>query len=135
MLGESGLLLDERLVDQQLRRSRRQLLQPPRIDLLLQRAEVSLHAIYADGQAVLQREVLGMLRQDGSVRARDNVSNSVSLGIDVPEMSLLASTALRCSTSGLLVIQGRRVIDSSKRAVTTDVQVRRAYFVRKRLFG
>ena len=74
VLGKTQFVLDERLVDQQLCRSRRQLHRLPFLDLLLQRPEVPLHPVDADGQAVFQREVLGMLREHGSVRACDDLS-------------------------------------------------------------
>jgi hypothetical protein len=61
VFGKSRLVLDEGLVDQQLGRSRRQLQRSPFLDLLLQRNEVPLHPIDADGQAVFMREVLRML--------------------------------------------------------------------------
>src|SRR5215469_9582499 len=67
VLGKARLLLDERLVDEQLSRSRRQLHASPFLYLLLQGSKVPLHAINANGQAVLQREVLGVLRQDCGV--------------------------------------------------------------------
>src|SRR5271157_5177525 len=67
MLRKPRLVLDERLVDQQLCRSRRQLQRLPFFDLLLQRPEVPLHPIDTDGQAVFEREVLRMLSENGSV--------------------------------------------------------------------
>jgi hypothetical protein len=67
VLRKPQFVLDERLVDQQLCRGRGQLHRPPLLHLLLQRPEVPLHPIDADGQAVFQREVLGMLREHGSV--------------------------------------------------------------------
>jgi hypothetical protein len=67
VLGKPRLLLDEGLIDQQLGRRRGQLHRTPLVHLLLQRPEVPLHPIDADGQAVFEREVLGMLSQNGSV--------------------------------------------------------------------
>src|ERR1035438_9169299 len=74
VLRKPQFVLDERLVDQQLCRSRRQLQRLPFFDLLLQRPEVSLHLIDADGQTVFDREVLRMLSENGSVHARGQVS-------------------------------------------------------------
>ena len=54
VLGKPGLLLDERLIDQKLCRGRGQLQGTPFLDLLLQRSEVPLHAVHADGQAVFE---------------------------------------------------------------------------------
>src|SRR5208337_4739938 len=67
VLWKSRLLLDERLVNQQLGRSRRQLQRLPFLDLLLQRSEVPLHPIDTDSQAVFEGEVLGMLRENGRI--------------------------------------------------------------------
>ena len=61
------LLLDECLVEQQLGSRRGQLHRLPLFYLLLQRPEVGLHAIDTYGQAVLQRELLGMLGQNRSI--------------------------------------------------------------------
>jgi hypothetical protein len=54
MLRKPRLLLDERLVDQQLGSSRSQMHRTPLLHLLLQRPEVSLHPIDTDGQAVFE---------------------------------------------------------------------------------
>jgi len=64
MLGKACFFLDERLVDEELGRGRGQLYRLPFLYLLLQRSEVSLHPVDTDGQAVFQREMLGMLCQD-----------------------------------------------------------------------
>src|SRR5215469_10179741 len=63
MLGKPSFFLNERLVDEQLGRSRRQLNRPPFLYLLLQRSKVPLHPIYANSKAVLKREVLRVLCQ------------------------------------------------------------------------
>ena len=75
VLGKPRLLLDERLIDQQLGSSRGQLHGTPLVHLLLQRTKVPLHPVNPDGQAVFQREVLGMLREHMSVRAWDTKDN------------------------------------------------------------
>src|SRR6516225_11275613 len=67
MLGKPCFLLNECLVDQQLGRSRGQLHGLPFLYLLLQRSKVSLHPIDTNGQAIFQREMLGMLCQDWGV--------------------------------------------------------------------
>ena len=67
VFGKPSLLLDERLVDQQFGGSCGQVHSPPLLDLVLQRPEVTLHPIQTNGQAVLQREVLGMLGQNRGI--------------------------------------------------------------------
>ena len=64
VLRKPCLFFYECLVDQQLGSSIRQLHRLPLLDLLLQRTEVPLHPVDPNGQAVLQREVLGMLGED-----------------------------------------------------------------------
>jgi len=74
VLGKPGFFLNECQVDEQLGCSRRQLHRSPFLYLLLQRTKVSLHPVDTDGQAVFQREMLGMLCQDWGVRPWDDVS-------------------------------------------------------------
>ena len=76
MLGKPGLFLDECLVDQQLGRRAGQLHSSPLINLLFQRTKVPLDPVDTNGQAVLQREVLGMLGQNRGIRTLDDVSKS-----------------------------------------------------------
>ena len=67
MLGESRFLLDDGLVDEQFCRSVSQLGRFPSFNLLLQGAKVSLHTVHSNSEAVLQQEILRVLRQDGRV--------------------------------------------------------------------
>ena len=67
MLRESRFVLDEGLVDEQFCRSLSQLSRLPSLNLPLQGAKVSLHAVYSYSEAVLQQEILRVLRQDRSV--------------------------------------------------------------------
>ena len=64
---ESRLVLDEGLIDEQFCRRVRQLHRLPLLNLLLQGAEVPLHAVDSHCQAVLQQEVFGVFREDRRV--------------------------------------------------------------------
>jgi hypothetical protein len=52
----------------------------PFLDLPLQRSGVPLNLINADGQAVVEVEVLRVLRENGRVHAGDNVTKPASFG-------------------------------------------------------
>ena len=74
MYGSVQVAFNERPIDDQLGGRGRQLLIAPLFHLAPHRFEVALHAVHADSQAVLQREVLRVLGQDRGERAWDNVS-------------------------------------------------------------
>ena len=61
MAGDFELSLDESPIDSELRGFIGQLACAPSIHLPSHRFEVALHAVNADGKAVLQSEILGVL--------------------------------------------------------------------------
>ena len=64
VLRKPQFVLDERLVDDQLRHRGGQLPPLPLFNLAFEGLEVALDSVYADGKRILNREVLGMLRED-----------------------------------------------------------------------
>ena len=72
---------------------------PPLAYLLLQRTEVSLHPVDPDGQAVFQREVLGMLREHGGI-ARLLAKNLNWRGLGSGKSTAESQNARRYRNSG-----------------------------------
>jgi hypothetical protein len=66
--------VDERIVKDQLCALVRDLRLPPRLNLALQRLEVSLNPVHADRERVNEIESLGVLGQHRREQAWDNVS-------------------------------------------------------------
>jgi hypothetical protein len=75
VLRDLQFVLDERLVDDQLRHRGGQLPPLPLFNLALERFEIALDSVHADGKRILDRKVLGMLREDRREHARDNVND------------------------------------------------------------
>ena len=75
VLRDLQFVLDERLVDDQLRHGRGQLPPLPLFNLALERFEIALDSVHADGKGILDREVLGVLRENRREHAWDNVNN------------------------------------------------------------
>ena len=76
VLRDLQFVLDERLLNDQLRHRGGQLPPLPLFNLALERFEIALDSVHADGKRILDREVLGMLREDRREHARDNVNDS-----------------------------------------------------------
>ena len=66
--------VDERIVKDQLCALVSDLRLPPRLNPALQRLEVALNPVRADRECINQIEALGVLGQDRSEHAGDNVS-------------------------------------------------------------
>jgi len=84
--------VDERIVKDQLCALVRDLHLPPRLDLALQRLEVPLNPVHADRECINQVEALGVLGQDRSEHACNNVT--ISCDASISGRSLASSSVL-----------------------------------------
>jgi hypothetical protein len=99
MLGRLQIPFDERAIDDEFGGLVCKLLLAPLLRLPAHGLEVALHAVDADGEAVLQREVLGMLGQDRSERARDNVTilRRLCFNLRLPLSDSFSAYSLACA--------------------------------------